>query len=38
MRAWIDDPDQLKPGVLMPAMKLSDAEVEQVVAFLATLK
>jgi cytochrome c oxidase subunit 2 len=38
LRAWLNNPDQLKPGVLMPAMKLSDAEIDQVVAYLATLK
>jgi cytochrome c oxidase subunit 2 len=38
LRAWVNNPDQLKPGVLMPAMKLSRAEVDQIVAYLATLK
>lgn len=38
LRAWVNDPDQLKPGVLMPAMKLSKADVDQIVSYLATLK
>jgi cytochrome c oxidase subunit 2 len=38
LRAWVNDPDDLKPGALMPAMKLSDAQVDEIVAYLATLK
>jgi cytochrome c oxidase subunit 2 len=38
LRAWIDDPDQLKPGVLMPAMALSREDLDQVVAYLSTLR
>lgn len=38
LRAWIDDPHQFKPGVLMPAMKLDDAELDQLTAFLLTLR
>jgi len=38
LRAWIHDPDQAKPGSLMPAMQLSDAEVDQIVSYLETLK
>ena|SRR5271165_2761209 len=38
LRAWIHDPDQDKPGSLMPAMLLSDLEVNQIVAYLETLK
>ena len=38
LRAWVANPDQLKPGVLMPAMKLSAAEIDQVVAYLTTLQ
>jgi len=38
LRAWVVDPDQLKTGVLMPAMKLSDQEIDQMVAYLATLR
>ena len=38
LRAWIKSPNQLKPGVLMPAMNLSDADLDQLVAYLATLR
>ncbi len=38
LRAWIHDPDQAKPGSLMPAMQLSDTEVDQIVSYLETLK
>jgi cytochrome c oxidase subunit 2 len=38
LKAWLDDPDHDKPGVLMPSMKLSDDELEQVVAYLLTLQ
>ncbi len=38
LRDWVTDPDRLKPGALMPAMKLSEPEVDQIVAYLTTLK
>ncbi len=38
LRAWVQDPARLKPGVLMPAMQLGDAQLDQVVAYLATLR
>ncbi len=38
LHAWISDPDRLKPGVLMPAMKLDDASVTEIAAYLATLR
>jgi cytochrome c oxidase subunit II len=38
LRAWIKSPDHFKPGVLMPAMNLSDANLDQLVAYLTTLK
>jgi cytochrome c oxidase subunit 2 len=38
LRAWVDDPNQLKPGVLMPAMALSREDLDQVVAYLITLQ
>ena len=28
LRLWIQNPDAIKPGSLMPAMKLSDAELD----------
>jgi len=37
LRAWIKDPDQFKPGALMPAMQLSDQQIDQLVAYLTTL-
>ena len=38
LRDWIADPDHVKPGSLMPAMQLDDAEIEQLVSFLVTLR
>lgn len=38
LRAWIDDPHHFKPGVLMPAMKLDDGDLDKLTAFLLTLK
>ena len=38
LRAWVNDPDALKPGALMPAMKLSADELDRLVAYLATLR
>ena len=38
LHAWIKNPNQFKPGVLMPAMNLSSPELDQLVAYLATLK
>ncbi|HET7106447.1 MAG TPA: cytochrome c oxidase subunit II [Candidatus Acidoferrum sp.] len=35
---WIQDPDMIKPGSLMPAMKLSDADLDALVRYLETLK
>ncbi len=37
LRAWIQDPNQYKPGALMPAMQLSDQQIDQLVAYLTTL-
>lgn len=37
LRAWVDDPQEVKPGCLMPSMKLTDPELDQVVAYLETL-
>ena len=31
------DPDAIKPGVLMPAMQMSEEEVDAVTAYLMTL-
>ena len=38
LRAWVKDPDQFKPGVRMPAMNLSDTELDQLADYLASLK
>jgi len=38
LRAWIHNPDESKPGSLMPAMQLSDIDVDQIVSYLETLK
>jgi cytochrome c oxidase subunit II len=38
LRAWIKNPDDFKPGSLMPAMKLSDQQLDQLTAYLATLR
>ena len=38
LRAWIKSPEQFKPGVLMPAMNLNNADLDKMVAYLATLK
>lgn len=35
---WVRDPQVLKPGCLMPDMKLEDSEVTEIVAYLQTLK
>jgi cytochrome c oxidase subunit 2 len=37
LRRWIHDPANFKPGALMPAMQLTDRQVNQVVAYLTTL-
>jgi cytochrome c oxidase subunit II len=38
LRLWIQNPSALKPGSLMPAMKLSDADLDAVVNYMETLK
>lgn len=39
LRAWIEDPHQFKPGVLMPAFDaLSDEEIDALVAYLRGLR
>ena len=38
LRAWVRDPQQLKVGCLMPNMQITDSEVDQIVAYLETLK
>jgi len=38
LRAWVRNPDDLKHGVLMPAMQLDDEQLDQLVAYLLTLR
>src|SRR5712664_2380208 len=37
LRRWLEEPDAIKPGSLMPAMKLNDADLDAVVRYLETL-
>jgi len=38
LRAWVRDPAALKPGALMPAMQVSDEQLDGLVAYLVTLR
>jgi cytochrome c oxidase subunit 2 len=38
LRQWIKSPDTFKSGALMPAMQLNDEQLDQVTAYLETLK
>ena len=38
LKTWITDPDQFKPGCLMPAMHLTDEQYAQITTYLLTLK
>lgn len=38
LRVWIQNPDAIKPGSLMPAMQLSDADLDALVDYLQTLR
>src|ERR1700726_1856086 len=38
LRLWVQNPDAIKPGSLMPAMKLSDTDLDAVTAYLETLR
>lgn len=38
MARWIRDPQAIKPGVLMPNMGLSEAQIETIVAYLQALE
>ena len=37
LRLWIQNPDAIKPGSRMPAMQLSDQDLDAVAAYLSTL-
>ncbi|HUN56726.1 MAG TPA: cytochrome c oxidase subunit II [Candidatus Binataceae bacterium] len=38
LKIWVRDPARIKPGALMPAMNLSEHELDDVVAWMVTLK
>ncbi len=38
LREWVDDPNEAKPGCLMPSMKLTESELSQVVTYLQSLQ
>ncbi len=38
LRLWLRDPDAIKPGSLMPAMKLSDAELDALARYMQSLR
>jgi cytochrome c oxidase subunit 2 len=38
LRLWIQNPEAIKPGSLMPAMKLSDVDLDALVRYLETLQ
>jgi cytochrome c oxidase subunit 2 len=37
LRLWIKEPDAIKPGCLMPAMQMSEQDIDAVTAYLMTL-
>jgi cytochrome c oxidase subunit 2 len=38
LRLWIQNPSAIKPGSLMPAMQLSNADLDAVVSYMETLR
>jgi cytochrome c oxidase subunit 2 len=38
LRLWIQNPNAIKPGSLMPAMQLTDADLDALVRYLETLR
>jgi len=38
LRAWVKNPSAFKIGALMPAMQLDDTQLDQLVAYLSTLR
>jgi cytochrome c oxidase subunit II len=38
LRIWLKNPDDIKQGALMPAMQLSDQQLDELVAYLSTLR
>jgi len=37
LKIWVNDPNVMKPGALMPAMNLGDKDLDDLVAYLSTL-
>ena len=38
LKAWVVNPQQAKPGCLMPQSKLSGANLDELIGYLETLK
>jgi cytochrome c oxidase subunit 2 len=38
LRVWLQNPDAIKPGSLMPAMQVSDAELDALVRYMQSLR
>ena len=38
MRAWLSDPQAVKPGTLMPKVSMTEDMMNNIIAFLSTLK
>ena len=38
LRKWIEDPDSMKPGCLMPKMRLDDHELDVITAYMDSLR
>ena len=38
LRRWVKDPNSIKPGATMPALQLSDGQLNDVIAYLETLR
>ena len=38
LRKWVDDPQRIKPGCLMPSMKLTDTQLNGVISYLESLR
>src|SRR5262245_8367550 len=38
LRLWLKNPDAIKPGSLMPAMNMSDAELDALTRYMSSLR
>jgi cytochrome c oxidase subunit 2 len=38
LRKWIDNPDSMKPGSLMPSMHLNSHDLDAITAYLSQLR